>query len=434
MATAHARPRLVAGAIAVTGALALAACGGTASGGAGGGAGSSEFSFVGLTSNQTPAKTLTALSTQTCADANTAAPLKADTVEQTSQDQKLQLLAGQDALPTAMIAPNTPSLVGQLIKNKQLVDLTKELDAAGLSDAVLPAAASTIEKLYGQENLYALPNEFNIEGIWYNKKIFADNGIEVPGTWDELVAATAKLKSAGVQPITADGKDGWPITRWVGAYLFRALGPDALQKVADGSAKLTDPDYVKAADAVSALGTAGAFGKNVASNDYNGTINDFLTGKSAMIYMGSWMLSNINDTSQNKIGEENIGFMPFPAVTGGAGSIDQIPANVGQPILLSQKSYGTNTAAWLKCIVTTYGDEVLETSGVISGFKLSEKHDLPPVTQVVQDQVSGAKSSVLWFEALFSAQATTVSQQQGGLLGRGDLSGADFMSKVQAAL
>ncbi|MFJ3670322.1 ABC transporter substrate-binding protein [Streptomyces sp. NPDC090106] len=411
--------------------LALSACSSSADTG---GVGSSTFTFTGITSNQTPADTLKALSTGACKAANADAPLKTDNVEQSTLDQKVQLLAGQNALPSALIAPGTPSLVTDLIKNKQLVDLTDELKKAGLSDAVLPAASSTIEKLYGQKGVHALPNEFNIEGIWYNKKIFADHGIEVPATWDELVAATEKLQGEDVQPLTADGKDGWDVTRWVGAYLFRSLGADALEKVADGSAKLTDAEYVKAADAVAALGKAGAFGSNVASNDYNGTVNDFLTGKAAMVYMGSWMLSNINDAEQNKIGTENVGFMPFPAVTGGKGSIDEVPANVGQPIVFSQKSFGTNTSAWVKCIAQNYGDEVLDTSGVISGFKLRKDHDLPEVTQVVQDEVTKAKSSVLWFEALFNAKASTVSQQQGGLLGSGGLSGADFMAKVQAAL
>ncbi len=396
--------------------------------------GSSTFSFIGLTSNKTPANTLKALSTGACSSTVANATLTTDSVDQTSQDQKLQLLAGQGALPSAMIAPNAPQLVQQLITNGNLLNVSTVLDKDGLSKEILPAAASTIQKLYGQHDLYALPNEFNIEGIWYNKKIFADNDITVPTTWDALVADMAKLQAAGVQPITADGKDGWPVTRWVGDYIFRSLGPDAMQSVADGKAKLTDPGYVKAADAVAELGTKGYFGKNVASNDYNGSVNDFLTGKAAMMYMGSWVLSNFNDKTQNKIGANNIGFMRFPAVANGKGDIDQIPSNVGQPIVFSKKRAGAGTDAWIDCIAKNYGDTVLDKSGVVSGFTLHKSHDVPTLTKLVQQQMSSASSSVLWFEALFSAKATTVSQSNGGLLGSGGISGADFMSKVQAAV
>jgi len=388
---------------------------------------------LGQTENTTISGTLTTLSSSTCADANGSAPLKAQTAPGASFDQKLQLLAGQDALPELMMAPGTPSLMKQLISANQVVDLSPELDRLGVADQILPAAKSTLQALYGSQDLYALPTEFNIEGIWYNKKIFSDNGISAPGTWDELVAAVTKLKAAGIQPIAADGKDGWNITRYIGNYIFRSLGADALQKVADGQAKLTDADYVKGAQAVADLGAAGAFGDAVGSIDYNTTLNLFLTGKAAMVYMGSWALSNFNDTKQNTIGVDNIGFMPFPAVTGGTGSIDDYPSNVGVPITFGTKGYGTNSAAWVKCIAEGYGDAVFKDSGVISGFKTDAGKSSSPVTAMTQDNIAKAKSSVLWFEALFSPKGTTLSQQDAAALATGQMSPADFMAAVQAA-
>ena len=47
-----------------------------------------------------------------------------------------------------------------------------------------PAAASTVEQVYG--GMYSMPYQYNIEGIFYNKEILADNGIEEPETWDDL--------------------------------------------------------------------------------------------------------------------------------------------------------------------------------------------------------------------------------------------------------
>lgn len=434
MITAHRRHRRIAiiGAVLAAGALALTACSGS-----GGGTSSSggNFTTLGLTSNTTPNDTLKALSTGACQAAQKAAPIKTDADDQTQHDQKLQLLAGQNALPSLFVGAGTPALVKQFISGGKLVDISTELKKDGLENQILPVAASTMQKLYGQKDLYALPNEFNIEGIWYNKKIFSDNGINVPGTWDELTAASSKLLGKGIQPFAGDGKDGWPITRLVGAYIFRDLGPDAMQAVADGKAKLTDPNYVKAADEVSKLGKAGAFGAGVASTDYNGAMNQFLTGKASMMYMGSWALSNFSDKTQNQIGEANIGFMPFPAVAGGKGSIDQTPANVGQPLTMSKAAFNDGSAAWLKCIAQNYGDQVLSKSGVISGFKLNKDHaDVSTLTKGVQDTINNSKSAVLWFEALFNSKASTASQTNGGSLGNGSLSGSDFMNALQTAL
>jgi raffinose/stachyose/melibiose transport system substrate-binding protein len=395
--------------------------------------GAAQFAYLSQTENTTISTILTSLSTTQCTDAQAAAPLSVTNSPGATFDQKLQLLGGQDALPQAFMAPGTPSLMKQLISSGKVVDIGAQLESMGLSDQILPAAASTLNALYGTTSIHALPTEFNIEGIWYNKKILADNGIAVPATWDDLTSAATKLEAAGIQPMAASGKDGWPITRLIGDYLFRSLGPDALQKVADGQAKLTDPDYVKAADAIGQLGKAGGFGKAVSSVDYNIAMNLFLSGKAAMFYMGSWALANFNDPKQNTIGVDNIGFMPFPAVAGGAGSVDQVPANAGVPLVLGAKDYGTNQQAWLKCIANDYGDAVFKDQGVISGFKTTNATSDSPVTKIVQDTIASATSSVLWFEALFSAKGTNVSQQNAAQLANGSITGAEFMQLVQAA-
>jgi raffinose/stachyose/melibiose transport system substrate-binding protein len=288
----------------------------------------------------------------------------------------------------------------QFIDAGQVLNLSDALDELGVADMILPAAESTIKALYGDGSLYSLPTELNIEGFWYNKQLLADNGIDVPETWSDLVDAAATLKTAGVTPFSAAGKDGWPVTRLVGDYIVRDLGPDALQKVADGDAKLTDPEYVAAAEAVAELGQEGYFGDAIGSIDYNAAMNEFLTGKAAFFYMGSWALANFNDPDQNQIGADNIGFAAFPAVEGGAGSIDQVPANVGIPVMLSQKGYDAGSKEWLKCIVENYGDVALKDSGQVTGFVVNNPPaDLPETTKTVQDVIANAPSSVLWFEA-----------------------------------
>ncbi|WP_022880223.1 ABC transporter substrate-binding protein, partial [Microbacterium sp. B19] len=382
--------------------------------------------------NTTIPDLLKGLSADQCKAENDAQPLEVETVPQTQLDQKLQLLAGQNALPTQYAAGNAPALTKELAKGGQVLDLKKTLTDLGVIDKVQPAAISTIEQLYGGFNV--LPYQYNIEGIWYNKKLLSDNGIQVPQTWDQLTAAAAKLQGAGVQPFSASGEQGWPITRLISGYIFRDLGPDALQKVADGQAKLTDPEYVAAAQAVADLGTAGYFGQGVGSIDYDTAFNTFLTGKAAFFYMGSWALSNFADEKANQIGSDNIGFLPFPNVTGGKGDASQTPANVGLPMALSAKAYNDNTGKWLTCIANNYGAESLSKADTISGFTVDGDVKVDDLTALVQDQISSTKESVLWFEALFSAKATETSQKNAAQLLTGAISPQDFMSLVQADL
>ncbi len=423
----------------------LAACSGSAgtgttAGGASTGGGvnatdtAKEFSVLLTTENsQTPA-IFKALAAGACKAQNDALPLKIDQTPSANMQQKIQLLAGQDALPvmfaagTSLIAPG-----GDLDKAGQSLNIKQALTDVGAYDQVTASAASTVDKLYSG-GFPTLPLQSNIEGIFYNKKILADNGITPPATMTELTAAAAKLKAAGVTPITASGKTGWTISRWVGALLFRSLGPDAMADIKSGKAKLTDPAYVAAAQQLQDLGKAGYFSDGVTNIDYDTEFSQMLNGKAAMMYMGSWFLAQVNDPKLNKVGDQ-IGFMPFPAVDGGKGSTKDVPANVGSPNAMSKKLFGPKVGAWLKCIVTNYGTASLKDQGSFSGLKVNTPVEaLPPLTKQIQDTISSTTSSVLWFEALFNQKANTDASNNAAPLLTGNMSAQDYMAKLQADL
>ncbi len=412
-----------------TAALSLAAC----SGGGGGAASSDALSLLINVENAEIPAVLETLADGACSAEAEAMPLEIETTPQTNLDQQLQLQAGQGALPVLFSAGNAPSLTAELADAGHVADFEQVLGDLGIADQIEPAAVSTIESLYG--GFRALPFEYNVEGIWYNKQIFAENGIDEPQTFGDMVAAAETLSAAGVQPFSASGEQGWPITRLISSYLFRDLGPDALQKVADGEAKLTDPEYVAAAQAIADLGAEGWFGEGVGSIDMATSENQFLNGSAAMFYMGSWFLSGLNDPEMNQIGAENVGFMPFPGVEGGAGDRSQLAANVGLPVTMNANLVNDDTTPWLECIVENYGSTALEQENRVSGFALNEEvADVPELTQMVQEQVAETDTTVLWFEALFSAEATATSQRNAAPLVTGSISPEEFMEMVQADL
>jgi raffinose/stachyose/melibiose transport system substrate-binding protein len=413
-------------------ALLLSAC---ASGGASA-KNPAKLSYLKNTENTTIEPVFTALANTECKAEQKAMPLDVNSTPQAGIDAKVQTLAASNALPVMFATAGTPSDGVKLANANKLVNFDTAFKDLGVSDDILPGAKSTIEQLYGgtTNKFDFLPFQYNIEGIFYNKDIFAANGITQPKTWDDLTADAAKLDAAGVQPLSASGQQGWPLTRLIGDYIFRDLGADALKKVADGKAKLTDPAYVKAAQEVADLGAKGYFGSDVASLDYDGATNQFLTGKSAMIYMGSWLLANINDPKQDVIGVDKVGFMPFPAVSGGKGSIDEYPSNVGLPSTFGASTYSkdNNTGKWLKCIAENFGSEALK-QGQITGFKVNTPvSGLSSITSAVNDTLNSNKAaSVLWFEALFNAKASSDSNTNAALLVTGQMTADKFMQTVQ---
>ena len=426
------RQLLTAAAALSTAAIALTGCAGSPSDG-GSATDSASFTFLLNDENQNVQPVLETLAENQCKAEQEAQPLEFSTIPQGEMDSNNQLLASQDGLPVAFSAGGTPSEAAKLDKAGKLVNFTDALADLDATADVVPAAISTIEKLYGG-NFVMLPTQYNIEGIFYNKQYFADAGIEEPQTWDDLLDAAETFKGEGYTALSASGDQGWPITRLISTYLFRSVGPDALKDVQDGTAKLTDPEYVEAAQAVADLGAEGYFGENVTSLDYDGATNEFLNGNAAMIYMGSWLLGNINDPAQNKIGADNVGFMPFPAVDGGKGAIDQYPANVGVAVTMSSSNFGPKAQAWLKCIADNFGEVSLSQESTISGFAVNGEVDVPEITSVIQDKIATGGESVLWMEALFNAKAGQDSSANAALLVTGQLSAEDFMTTIQTDL
>jgi len=128
-----------------------------------------------------------------------------------------------------------------LIDAGLLMDLTDQPFVANYDETSIADAGTYNDRVY-QINL----GRVGFSGIYYNKDLFAENGIEVPTTWSELVAACETLDGVGVPCMTAGGGDGWPI--YVGAYgLLGANYPDQAglaEGLWTGDIKYTDPEWV----------------------------------------------------------------------------------------------------------------------------------------------------------------------------------------------
>jgi raffinose/stachyose/melibiose transport system substrate-binding protein len=440
MNTRRSRRSLILTGLALATVMPLAACagGGTpaSSSAAGGAGGTDPDKFTVLTANENPTleKELTALSEDQCKAENKALPLEHQKTAQADVVQKVTLLASQDALPahfiagTAMIRPD-----GDLGKGGLVLDYEDLLTGAGTWDDVLPAAADTVKNVYG--GMVSLPYQYNLEGIWYNKAIFKKLGLDEPQTFDELLDASKKISDAGYVPFAMAGAAGWPLTRLIGMHIFRDVGPDAMADVRDGKAKLTDEKYVAGAAALQDMAKSGLFGEGFVSQDPDAATAQFLTGKAAMKYDGTWLLSNINDEAQNQIGADNVGFMPFPAVKGGKGSIDQWPANAGAAMAANPKTAGPKVAAWFSCIAENYGQQALQDAGVLSGFKVNgDVTDVPETTTMVQEKMADIKETVLWFEALLDAKSNSLASSNASLLATGQMTPEQYMSDLQASV
>lgn len=198
----------------------------------------------------------------------------------------------------------TPPNWQTLIEARLLLDLTDQPFVKNYDPAAIADAGTYNGKVY-QVNL----GRVSYSGIYYNKDLFAANNVAIPTTWSELVAACATFKAAGIECMTAGGKDGWPI--FVGAYgLIGAMYPDQaglVEGLWTGSMAWND---AKALDMWSKMQI---YARDMMERGASGIAGDaapgrFASGAVAMFPGGTWYASAIEAAEPNF----EWGYIPFP--------------------------------------------------------------------------------------------------------------------------
>ncbi len=141
-----------------------------------------------------------------------------DDFNATNPEIPVTLTAPADAgtvLKTRMTKNDLPEIIAmggsaeftEVQSTGMLLDLSSEAYISTISSEYLQMVYDrNAEK---EEIVYGVPYATNASGVIYNVDIFNENGVEVPQTWDELIAVADTLKAAGVTPFIFCFKDLW---------------------------------------------------------------------------------------------------------------------------------------------------------------------------------------------------------------------------------
>lgn len=176
--------------------------------------------------------------------------------------------------------------------------------------------------------LYGLARNTDVVAFYYNKKLFQENSVEVPETYDDLLAAAEVFKAKGIIPVSMDGSDKWPASIYVNAIYQQYEGAAATTDVAVAvkNGDYSNPAWTKSLNLFKKSVDAGLFQVGFETTDYGTAMNLFTNGQAAMFYMGSWEMSMANNTNIPEEIRNNIGVFNMPAVEGGKGLATDITA------------------------------------------------------------------------------------------------------------
>ncbi len=161
------------------------------------------------------------------------------------------------------------------------------------------------------------PQEGSIDGLYYNKDLFAQYGWKVPTTFDELLALVPQTKAQGIATLVTGGKDG-RFAWMASALLARAAGLKNFTALTLGDNKTSWDDpafgFVTMMTKFKELVDAGAFPNGVLGMSATEADQLFARGESAMYYEGAWKPGNFNTAGGPEF-LAKLGRVDFPVMT-----------------------------------------------------------------------------------------------------------------------
>ena len=183
--------------------------------------------------------------------------------------------------------------------------LNDYIDPAVLDDFLEPA----IDACTVNGEILALPYELEQVGLYYNKEVLAEAGIEPPTTWAELYDATAALTTDTRYGYTMETvKGGHQLFEW---YPFLWMTGNEVFK--DGKLALNEPGVIENFELKRKMFEEGY--ANINPSRSNTDIGMLCEGETAMQLMGTWGISQIKNRYPEM--EEKIGVVPIPVSEGG---------------------------------------------------------------------------------------------------------------------
>ena len=292
--------------------------------------------------------------------------------------QSLSIAAQSDTLPDVFWVYKATA--EDMLEAGKLMDLKPTLDELGITEN-LPE--STVSNFTVDDQIYGVPYQGLLTGLWVNKKILADNGLGMPSTFDDLISVAEKLSSKGIVTISDGANQSsfsvWSFLVWLDRFGYE----DKIDGILDGSESYDNPDFVRMYEHIAELREAGAFPSNVSTQTYQQAVDQFLKGKAAMLDAGVWASSAIQDsavaadtvfwngaTFEDGVGEQNIVM-----------NVASAPLVVDHKVADDQKKLD----AVEKFLGFYYGDEAQQ---------LLVDNGQPPVTNY-EPQIDATKQSVL---------------------------------------
>jgi raffinose/stachyose/melibiose transport system substrate-binding protein len=249
-----------------------------------------------------------------------------------------------DKAPDVVQANNGRSDMGAFVENGLLQSLDGYAKAYGWTDRFPQsvrslASYSSDGAVFGEGNLYGVPQAGEVVGLWYNKAKLEKLRLEVPTTTADFEAAVKAASDAGELPIQFGNLDGWPGIHEFGFVQNQFVPRDDIRNLGFGrkGASWTSAQNKEAAATFSEWVDAGYFTPDFNGVGYDPAWQAFAKGKGVFLVAGTWLQANLDEAMG-----DNVGFAPPPV---GARGEAAITGGTSLPFAITDASQQADVAA-----------------------------------------------------------------------------------------
>ncbi|GAA1302263.1 ABC transporter substrate-binding protein [Brachybacterium tyrofermentans] len=224
-------------------------------------------------------------------------------------------------LQAGFVRSNPPDLA---LQNYNL-DMNRFMARGALSDlSDLPEAGMVRDDVLDLVDWYpgyegrtsVIPYSVAASSVIYNKQIFADNGLEVPTTWDELLSVCEDLLAADVTPIYGTFPELWTITQGLFDYVIGGRVDvreffTQLNEIGEDVGPDSEVSFQKTLlePVQQMLELLPYFNEDASSRSYGDGNTAMAKGEAAMYLQGPWALVEIEKAGT----DVELGSFPLPA-------------------------------------------------------------------------------------------------------------------------